>query len=51
MPGFADFSAESQQRHRYVVTSLAATLNESVPSEPVEAWTLDPDVIFSDGYE
>lgn len=51
VPGFADFSAESQQHHRYRVASVSAGLNESVPSEPVVAWTLDPDVIFSDGYE
>ncbi len=51
VPGFADFSAESQQRHRYRVSSVSANLNESVPSEAVEAWTLDPETIFRDGYE
>ncbi|MBY6204578.1 fibronectin type III domain-containing protein [Halomonas denitrificans] len=51
VPGFADFSAESEQRHRYRVSSVAANLNESAPSEPVEAWTLDPDVVFRDGFE
>lgn len=51
VPGFADFSAYPEQRYEYYVTSLSARLNESVPSQSVPAWTLDPDRLFKDNFE
>ena len=49
--GFADFAAYPEQRYEYFVTSHSSRLAESAPSQPVAAWTLDPDRIFGDGFE
>lgn len=49
--GFADFSAYPEQHYEYFVTSHSARLMESTRSEPVPAFTFDPDLLFRDGYE
>ncbi|MEM1081586.1 MAG: fibronectin type III domain-containing protein [Pseudomonadota bacterium] len=50
-PGFADFSAYSEQRYEYFVTSHTAQLSESEPSTPILAQTLSQDQLFKDGFE